>query len=52
MKKAIAKSFSKTAVVKDILLEAKVLGIASGSAKVFAEKVAEKSPSGLSAERA
>ena len=30
MKKAIAKSFSKTAVVKDILLEAKVLGIASG----------------------
>ncbi|MBQ6127953.1 hypothetical protein IJI69_04720 [Candidatus Saccharibacteria bacterium] len=42
MKKAIAKSFSKTAVVKDILLEAKVLGIASGSAKVFAEKVAEK----------
>lgn len=34
--------FSKTYVVKDIMLEAKVLGISAGSAKVFAEKVAEK----------
>lgn len=34
--------FSKAYVVKDIMLEAKVLGISAGAAKVFAEKVAEK----------
>lgn len=41
-KKAKAKSFSKELVVKDIMLEAKILGISVGAAEVFAEKVAIK----------
>lgn len=41
-KKAKAITFSKKLIVKDITLEAKILGIASGSAEIFAEKVAEK----------
>ena len=41
-RKAKELSFSKAVVVRDILFEAKALRISQGSAKVFAEKVAEK----------
>ena len=41
-KLAKANSFSKKFIVKDIMLEAKVLGIPVGTAEKFAEKVAEK----------
>ena len=41
-RKAKELSFSKAVVVRDIMFEAKALGISQGSAKVFAEKVAEK----------
>ena len=40
--KAKALSFSKAVVVRDVMFEAKALGISQGAAKVFAEKVAEK----------
>ena len=34
--------FSKKQVMKDIMLEAKVLGISSGAGEKYAEKVADK----------
>ncbi|MBO7720389.1 hypothetical protein J6S35_02000 [Candidatus Saccharibacteria bacterium] len=34
--------FSKKQVVKDIMLEAKVLGISAGAGEKYAEKVADK----------
>lgn len=37
-----AKSFSKSLIVKDIMLEAKVLGISVGAAEQYAEKVSNK----------
>ena len=40
--KAKALSFSKAVVVRDIMFEAKVLGISVGAAEEFAEKVSEK----------
>jgi histone H3/H4 len=40
--KARALSFSKAVVVRDVMFEAKALGISQGAAKAFAEKVAEK----------
>ena len=36
------KAFSKTLIVKDIMLEAKVLGISVGAAEQYAKKVSEK----------
>ena len=40
--KAKELSFSKAVVVRDVMFEAKALGISQGAAKVFAEKAAEK----------
>lgn len=41
-KKAKTVSLSKTLIVKDIMLEAKIVGIKPGAAEKFAEKVAVK----------
>ena len=41
-KKAKAVTLSKALIVKDIMLESKILRISTGSAKAFAEKTAEK----------
>ncbi len=40
--KARELSFSKNVVVRDIMFEAKVLGISEGAAEKFAEKVSER----------
>ena len=40
--KAKAKCFSKTFVVKDIMLESKVLGVSEGAAEKFADIVSDR----------